>query len=207
MNDELEKKLLDFNKQMMQYRYTFGQVLDPLVPQQSPNNFVSMDFTTNPPQEVSNQVIDVNPDTVEVSAEVTPEDTKEQPLKIPRGPRGKRGKRGPRGLQGPAGVSGKTLLNTKLVTTSYSVELEDDFIAVNCLDFITITLPKDAPNGKVLTFKLMMGAPLENRKVAIRNVTAGMIDSSFYFEMRHPYESLTIVYHGGDWCVLSNFKS
>jgi Collagen triple helix repeat (20 copies) len=117
------------------------------------------------------------------------------------GPQGPQGPQGDSGPQGPQGDSGSVNpLSTTLITNSYTVEPEDDYIGIQCTSPITITLPDNFTDGNWLIIKLEMPAPIGNRKVTV--ASTALIDGVTSKTLQNPYEKLQVLFRGDTWhCI------
>lgn len=226
---DLDRKLLDLNKQILSYKLAINQGIDPLLagsmlgtnsvlnqinPQvntqtESPQQTVIQNQT--PQQQIVQQQDIVDAHVVEDEFEDTDSsDSEELPHSIPRGPRGKRGKRGPQGIQGPAGRDGSfnNCLDMTLVDDNYSVSKECMFVVVNSSKDITIDLPDEVPDGKLLVIKVLSAPPHQNsREITLKSDGAGMIEGDFSFVLRGANECLVMFCFKGDWFILNHYKS
>lgn len=85
---------------------------------------------------------------------------------------------------------------------NYTIKSSDWYIRVTSNKPVEISLIEDLKDGFQLIVKLEMGPPIGNRKVAIKAAGDQMIDGVSFKTLQEPYESITLVYRGGDWHVI-----
>jgi hypothetical protein len=78
----------------------------------------------------------------------------------------------------------------------------DYYIGVDSDGPVTITLRNDVDNCTEYIVKAEMGPPLGNRKVTLEAEAPSTIDDKETYVMTEPYESVTVVFRGGDWHVV-----
>lgn len=121
------------------------------------------------------------------------------------GPQGETGPQGEIGPQGPPGPSSEDLtVDAILVNTDYTVTDIDCYIGIKSSSPTKILLPI-AEDGRVIIVKAEMGPPLGNRKITIVARGVDRIDGQETLTLQNPYESVTLVYRGGTWNVISHF--
>ena len=121
------------------------------------------------------------------------------------GPTGPTGDTGPTGPTGPVGPPGSACTcNAILVSSNYTANSNDFYIGVNSNTAVTITLPLIANTSvcSQIVVKAEMGAPLGNRKVTITTSAGSTIDGAATYVMTIPYESVQLLYRGGNWHII-----
>lgn len=93
-------------------------------------------------------------------------------------------------------------LNTKLITDSYSVLSEDEYIGVNSEKRTTITLPEIPIEGRVIIIKAEMTPPIAGRNIVIISNTDALIDGYTSHVIQVSNESVQLIYHSGSWRVI-----
>ena len=208
MDDLLQSQLAELNKQMLNYKMAISNGLTGII---DPNGMISHAFQIANQQapRIDPSVQNCNPAAQDAEYVEIESSAKKEDVKTIRGARGKRGKRGPRGEQGPPGKSfyGNTYtIPAKLISANYTASSDDCYIGVNSTESITIVLPENPEDGKMITFKLEMTPPLNGKKVTLKAVGGAMIESDFTMDLKYPYESATLLYRGSDWFVLNNYR-
>lgn len=123
----------------------------------------------------------------------------------PKGDTGDVGPQGPKGDSGPQGLTGKCdCRNTAvLVSNDYTALLTDFYIGVNSNKPITITLPVTGiPDSTDYIIKAEMGPPVGNRKITIKAENGGLIDGNSSYVIQQPYESIELLFRGGEWHII-----
>lgn len=92
--------------------------------------------------------------------------------------------------------------NTILINENYTIKDSDWYIGVTSNKPVEILLIEDLKDGFQLIVKLEMGPPIGNRKVTIKAAGDQTIDGVSFKTLQEPYESITLVYRGGDWHVV-----
>jgi hypothetical protein len=120
------------------------------------------------------------------------------------GPPGEQGPQGEPGPIGPIGPPGKCTCECKaiLVSQDYIATLDDCYIGVDSTGPVTITLPPNPTTNQQISVKAEMGPPLGNRKVTITTTDGSKIDGDTNYVMTIPYESVTMIYRGGNWWII-----
>lgn len=119
------------------------------------------------------------------------------------GPPGPVGETGPAGPPGPPGQEGDPIYNTLLISTDYTITQNDAYIGVNSTSPVSILLPDDLVEGSVFVIKLEMGPPIGNRKVTVKpENSTSRIDGDSSVVLKRPYESITVIYRGGNWFLI-----
>jgi hypothetical protein len=91
---------------------------------------------------------------------------------------------------------------TLLIDKNYTIETNDWYIGVNSEKPVIVSLIDTVIDGFELIVKLEIGAPIGNRKVTIKATNSQKIDGVTTKVLQQPYESLTIIYRGGNWHVV-----
>jgi hypothetical protein len=116
----------------------------------------------------------------------------------PQGPQGPQGEQGPKGEQGLPGICSND--KTVVISTNYQASSSDSYIGVNSQNPVTIDLPEDCEEGKRITIKLEMGAPIGNRKVTVK--ANSLIDGKPTYIMTVPYKYVGLLYRAGNWWIV-----
>ena len=116
---------------------------------------------------------------------------------------GSKGSKGEKGDKGDPGTS--CTQNTILVDKDYEVQENDYYIGVNSKKPTTITLPTTVDTCVTKIIKAEMDAPMGNRKVTITTSDGSLIDDSDSVILQSPFETITVVYRGGNWHIVSHF--
>lgn len=214
--DAGRRRLVELNEALL--KLSMGQKID--------DNLVSQAR-----QVVSGQVIDTGPgnDTVIVNQGVNDEHECPTGPTGPTGPQGEPGPTGPTGPQGDSGTTGPTgetgpqgqpgpigptgptgectcECKTVLVSKDYAAQRDDYYIGVNSSRPVTITLPCDSTDCDQIIVKAEMGPPLGNRKITIIPCQASepfpKIDGEDDYVIEVPYQSVHLIYRGGNWWII-----
>jgi hypothetical protein len=129
------------------------------------------------------------------------------------GPGGEGGTPGSQGLQGldgpigPIGPPGECTCECQaiLVSEDYSADSSDYYIGVNSDGPTVIELPCDVRDCLEIIVKAEMGPPLGNRKITIipcQDSTACKIDGEDSYVIEVPYQSVNLIYRGGNWWIV-----
>jgi hypothetical protein len=115
------------------------------------------------------------------------------------------GSQGPIGYTGSAGICIEPCFDaaTTLVTDDYTIEDENCYVGVNADKAITVTLPRDAPDGKLYIIKLERGSPVGDRKVTIVPSDGELIDGKSKLVLENAYSSAHLIQRGGKWHIVS----
>jgi hypothetical protein len=121
----------------------------------------------------------------------------------PPGPQGPKGDPGNNGPAGPPGAEGGTnlILGTTIIDADYQALVTDMYIGVNCEDSITVTLPENPPEGKVMIIKAEMGHPMNDRKVTIVSLNPDTIEH----KLHRSYEFVWLMYRGCRWQIIGTY--
>lgn len=92
------------------------------------------------------------------------------------------------------------LMQTVCVSEDYQVCANDEYIGVNSTGPVTLRLPDSVLDGKCVTIKLEMQAPIGNRKVRVE--ASSLIDGAASRVLQNPYEKLHVLYRAGMWHIL-----
>jgi hypothetical protein len=120
----------------------------------------------------------------------------------PPGPSGPPGEQGEQGPPGPSGPPGTCSCSCILVNKDYTATQYDYYIGVNSEDPITVTLRNDVDDCTEYVIKAEMGPPLGNRKVTVKAQDPATIDGEETYVMSVPYESVTVIFRGGQWWII-----
>lgn len=129
------------------------------------------------------------------------------------GPGGESGTPGSQGLQGldgpvgPIGPPGECTCQCQaiLVSEDYTANSSDYYIGVNSDGPTVIELPCDVRDCLEIIVKAEMGPPLGNRKITIipcQDSTACKIDGEDSYVIEVPYQSVNLIYRGGNWWIV-----
>lgn len=109
------------------------------------------------------------------------------------------------------GTSGKwigdnpfaTYATTLVTTSTYSIQVDDDYIGVNYAGPVTIFLPDDVSNGRMFRVKDERGEASKgtNRYITVMSSGADLIDGRDRAILAYDYGSLTFIYRNG-WRVV-----
>ena len=125
----------------------------------------------------------------------------------PKGESGSPGESGPQGEPGPVGPPGPPgectcECQAVLVSQNYTATLDDCYIGVNSSGPVTITLPGNPTDNQQIAIKAEMGPPIGNRKVTVTTSDGSLIDGDTSYVMTIPYESVSVLYRGGNWWAI-----
>lgn len=128
----------------------------------------------------------------------------------PQGEQGIPGIPGAKGEQGPPGPPGPSTecINCSseiLISKDYSVKTLDYYIGVDSQKPVSVILPSTAEEGKIFIVKLEMGAPIGTRKVTLKG-NGNLIDGHTSVVLENAYESITVIFRGSNWHVISWYK-
>jgi hypothetical protein len=126
------------------------------------------------------------------------------------GSSGEAGSQGLQGLDGPIGPIGppgecSCDCQAILVSEDYSADSSDYYIGVNSDGPTVIELPCDVRDCLEIIVKAEMGPPLGNRKITIipcQDSTACKIDGEDSYVIEVPYQSVNLIYRGGNWWIV-----
>jgi hypothetical protein len=94
---------------------------------------------------------------------------------------------------------GADLINVYGTTTSYTATLNDEYIGVNSVSAVTITLPAGV-DGRVYTIKDEHGQG--SGKITIQPQAGSKVDNSNSYIISVPYQSVQVVYRAGNWWIM-----
>lgn len=94
---------------------------------------------------------------------------------------------------------GADLINVVGVTTNYTALPTDEYIGVNSVSAVTITLPTGI-TGRVYYIKDEHGQG--SGKITIQPASGEKIDNATNYIISVPYQSVTIVYRGTGWWII-----
>ena len=89
--------------------------------------------------------------------------------------------------------------NTRLVKSDYTINALDWYIGAQPKGSITIDLIEALPDGFELIVKVELGPPIGNKKVIVKAAGSQLIDGNTSVVLQQPYESITLIYRGGNW--------
>lgn len=120
---------------------------------------------------------------------------------------GSQGLQGLDGPVGPIGPPGECTCQCKaiLVSEDYTANSSDYYIGVNSDGPTVIELPCDVRDCLEIIVKAEMGPPLGNRKITIipcQDSTACKIDGEDSYVIEVPYQSVNLIYRGGNWWIV-----
>jgi hypothetical protein len=119
------------------------------------------------------------------------------------GPKGDAGEQGPKGDTGEQGPKGTCEYpNTTVVKDDYIASIADYYIGVVSEDPITISLPENPPNGKILVIKWELGTPAGQRIATINTLDGSLIDGASSQKIKAPYRMLQVIYRAGAWYII-----
>lgn len=95
--------------------------------------------------------------------------------------------------------AGADLISTIGVTGSYTATLTDEYIGVFSASAVTISLPTGI-NGRVYTIKDEYGQG--SGKITVQPSGVEKIDNANTYVISVPYQSISIVFRGGQWRVI-----
>ena len=94
---------------------------------------------------------------------------------------------------------GADLINVYGTTTSYTATVNDEYIGVNSVGAVTITLPAGI-EGRVYSIKDEHGQG--SGKITIQPQAGSKIDNSTNYVISVPYQSVNVVYRAGNWWII-----
>ena len=92
-----------------------------------------------------------------------------------------------------------TYVNTTLVKSDYHASDLDHYIGVDCKKAITITLPTNPEEGKVIIIKAEMKPPLGTRRITITAQAPSSIDGQSSVVLTVSYKSISLLFRNGQW--------
>lgn len=96
-------------------------------------------------------------------------------------------------------AEGADLIHTYGTTTSYTATNDDEYIGVNSVNAVTITLPLGV-TGRVYTIKDEHGQG--SGKITIKPQNGELIDGAATYIISVPYQSVNIVFRAGQWRII-----
>ena len=120
-----------------------------------------------------------------------------------KGEQGIQGERGPEGPQGAPGYCAGCKNNTILIRSTYRATNDDFYIGVNSDEPITVYLPTDPVEGKIIIVKAEMKPPLGNRKITIKCLDDDLIDNYGEYVINVSNESVSMIFRGNGWHIIS----
>jgi hypothetical protein len=123
------------------------------------------------------------------------------------GEAGSQGVQGLSGSVGPIGPTGECTCQCQaiLVSEDYSADRDDYYIGVNSDGPTVIQLPCNSRDCDEIVIKAEMGPPVGNRKITIipcQDSTACKIDGDDSYVIEVPYQSVKLIYRGGNWWII-----
>ena len=123
------------------------------------------------------------------------------------GEAGSQGVQGLSGSIGPIGPTGECTCQCQaiLVSEDYSADRDDYYIGVNSTGPTVIQLPCNSRDCDEIVIKAEMGPPVGNRKITIipcQDSTACKIDGDDSYVIEVPYQSVKLIYRGGNWWII-----
>lgn len=92
-------------------------------------------------------------------------------------------------------------VKTTIVTESYDVEHDDYYLGVNCDKAITIKLPAESDDGRMLVIKAEMRPPIGARIITVR-AGENAIDGYGTRTIQVSNECVRLIYHDNAWRVI-----
>lgn len=96
-------------------------------------------------------------------------------------------------------ATGADLIHVYGTTTSYTVTADDEYIGVNSVSAVTITLPISV-DGRVYTIKDEHGNG--SGKITIAPPVGELIDGKSNYIISVPYQSVNVVCRAGNWWII-----
>lgn len=96
-------------------------------------------------------------------------------------------------------TTGTSYINVIGVTTNYTALPDDEYIGVNSVSAVTITLPTGIP-GRVYYIKDEHGQG--SGKITIQPQTGEKIDNAINYIISVPYQSVGVVFRGTGWWLI-----
>lgn len=123
------------------------------------------------------------------------------------GPQGEPGTQGPVGPPGPPGSSSECINCSDyiLAEKDYSVKSTDYYIGVKVTKPTSIILPSVPIEGKIYIIKLEMPPPVGNKKVTVKG-NGKLVDGQTSVVLENAYESITIIFRGDGWHIISQYN-
>ena len=90
-------------------------------------------------------------------------------------------------------------VNTTLVESNYLASDLDHYIGVDSKKAVSIILPENPPDGKVIIVKAEMKPPLGNRRITITTRDGSAIDGYPNYVIQVSNEFVRLVYRGNSW--------
>lgn len=96
-------------------------------------------------------------------------------------------------------ATGADLIKVYGTTTNYTATLDDEYIGVNSISAVTITLPAGF-DGRVYTIKDEHGQG--SGKITIQPQVGEWIDSKSNYVIGVPYQAISVVFRAGQWRLI-----
>ena len=129
-----------------------------------------------------------------------------------KGEKGDQGSQGEQGIQGVPGEPGKQgepgycigcKNNTVLTGSTYRATNDDFYIGVDSDEPTTVYLPEEPDDGKIIIVKAEMKPPIGNRKITVKCLNGYLIDGYVEYIIQVSNESVTMIFRGGSWHIIS----
>lgn len=95
-----------------------------------------------------------------------------------------------------------THITTTLVESNYIASEQNHYIGVDSKKPVTILLPPNPADGKVLIVKAEMRPPLGNRRITITTSDGSSIDGYTNYVIQVSNEFVQLIYRGNGWHVI-----
>lgn len=92
--------------------------------------------------------------------------------------------------------------HTTLVNSSYAATADDYYIGVDAKKAVTITLPIDPEDGRIIIVKAEMRPPSGDRRITIESGDGSSIDGYSKRVIYMSNESVHLLYRGHCWHVI-----
>lgn len=92
-------------------------------------------------------------------------------------------------------------MRTKIITDTYTLQEDDEYLGINADKPITIFLPDTTTEGRTITVKIETKQALSSRKVTLR-ASRVPIDGYGNKMMQEPNEALTLIFHANEWRII-----
>jgi len=120
----------------------------------------------------------------------------------PPGEKGDKGDTGDKGDKGDPGICEACVNKAILVDDTYQAQPDDFYIGVNSTKPVTIYLPLEPTDGKIVIIKAEMKPPLGNRKITVTS-DESLIDGYAEYIMQVSHDSVTLLYRGDEWHIIN----
>jgi hypothetical protein len=92
-------------------------------------------------------------------------------------------------------------VKTTTVSDSYDVQHDDYYLGVSCDKAITINLPSESDDGRIIIIKIEMKPPVGNRIITVK-AGDGTIDGYQTRTIQVSNECVRLIYHDKAWRVI-----